>query len=346
MLTGPCEEPNRSRERPGDSGALSFDAGEQCAGAHVPAIQCSVVIPVYRNEENVPDLLRALSGLAARVPGFEAVLVVDASPDNAEALLRAALPNLGFPAQLLSLSRNFGAFAAIREGLAQARGRFFAVIAADLQEPPELIEQFFQALCTDQADLCLGVRRSRQDPGIARFLSQTYWKLYRRFVMREVPAGGVDIFGCNAAVRAAILSLNERSGSLIGQLFWVGFRRLEVLYDRRARTKGSSAWTFAKRLRYFVDSVFAFSDLPINILIALGGIGSALSSVVAAVVLMAWLLEDIPVAGYVPIMLAVLFFGFATLLALGIIGIYVWRISENVRGRPNAIVARHEITGP
>ncbi len=308
-------------------------------------IECSLVVPVYRNEENIPDLLRALSALAAEVPGFEVVLVVDASPDNAEALLRAALPNLGYPAQLLSLSRNFGAFAAIREGLAQARGRFFAVMAADLQEPPELVEHFFGVLRADGADLCLGVRRSRADPGMSRFLSQAYWRLYRRFVIREVPAGGVDVFGCNEAVRTALLSLNERSGSLIGQLFWVGFRRREVPYDRRARAKGTSAWHFSKRVRYFVDSVFAFSDLPIHLLVAMGGVGAALSAVVAAVVLAAWLLREIPVEGYVPIMLAVLFFGFATLLALGIIGIYVWRISENVRGRPNAIVARREVTG-
>ncbi len=308
-------------------------------------IECSLVVPVYRNEENIPDLLRALSALAAEVPGFEVVLVVDASPDNAEALLRAALPNLGYPAQLLSLSRNFGAFAAIREGLAQARGRFFAVMAADLQEPPELVEHFFGVLRADGADLCLGVRRSRADPGMSRFLSQAYWRLYRRFVIREVPAGGVDVFGCNEAVRTALLSLNERSGSLIGQLFWVGFRRREVPYDRRARAKGTSAWHFSKRVRYFVDSVFAFSDLPIHLLVAMGGAGAALSAVVAAVVLAAWLLREIPVEGYVPIMLAVLFFGFATLLALGIIGIYVWRISENVRGRPNAIVARREVTG-
>jgi glycosyltransferase involved in cell wall biosynthesis len=88
-------------------------------------IECSLIVPIYRNEEDLPDLLRALSGLAARIPGFEAVLVVDASPDNAEALLRAALPRLGFPAQLLALSRNFGAFAAIREGVVVRQRLFF-----------------------------------------------------------------------------------------------------------------------------------------------------------------------------------------------------------------------------
>ncbi|MBR0666575.1 glycosyltransferase family 2 protein [Roseomonas hellenica] len=305
-------------------------------------ITCSLVIPVYRNEENLPDLIPALSDLATRVNGLEVVFVVDASPDNCEIILRASLQKLSFPAQLLVLSRNFGAFSAIREGLIAARGRYFAVMAADMQEPPELIEKFFDDLTKGSADLCLGVRRSREDPRMSRFLSNIYWRLYRRFVISDVPAGGVDVFGCNEAVRNALLSLDERAGSLIGQLFWVGFRRVKIPYDRRARTKGRSAWVFAKRFRYFLDSVFAFSDLPISLLVAVGAIGGILSIAIATVVMLAWLFGDITVAGYVPIMIAILFFGFMTLLSLGIIGIYVWRISENVRGRPNAIVAKRE----
>ena len=110
----------------------------------------------------------------------------------------------------------------------------------------------------------------------------------------------MDIFGCNEAVRTALLSLDERLGLLIGQLFWVGFRRQEVPYDRRARTKGTSAWVVRrKRLRYFLDSVFAFSDLPISLLVGMGAIGAALSAVGAVVVMLAWLFQDIPVEGYV-----------------------------------------------
>lgn len=310
------------------------------------AVICSLIIPVYRNEENIPDLLPALTGLAERIKGLEVVFVVDASPDNCEIILRSSLPHLNFSAQLLVLSRNFGAFAAIREGLIAARGQYFAVMAADLQEPPELIERFFTELTSDKADLCLGVRRSREDPKMSRLLSGLYWRLYRRFVMPDVPAGGVDIFGCNEAVRSALLNLDERAGSLIGQLFWVGFRRVEIPYDRRARLKGRSAWVFWKRLRYFLDSVFAFSDLPISLLVVVGAVGGILSIAIGAVVMLAWAFGDIPVAGYVPLMIAILFFGFMTLLSLGIIGIYVWRISENVRGRPNAIVAKREASNP
>jgi glycosyltransferase involved in cell wall biosynthesis len=312
----------------------------------VDLVRISLVVPIYRNEQNIPDLLVALERMASRLPGFEAVLVVDGSPDRSEALLREALPQVRFRSQLLSLSRNFGSFAAIREGLRAARGRFFAVMAADLQEPPELAEEFFRRLAADECDVAVGVRRSRGDQAWVRLTSAVYWSLYRRFVMREVPAGGVDMFGCNLRFRDELLQLNEQAAFLIGQIFWLGFRRIEVPYDRLPRAKGESGWPLRRRLRYLVDSIFAHSDLPIQLLVLLGGFGTVLSLLAAVVVAIAWLAGGIAVQGYVPIMLALLFVGFVIILSLGIVGIYVWRIAENVRQRPLAVVARQEPFGP
>ena len=114
------------------------------------ATVASLIVPVYKNEENIPDLVAALSELARAMPGFEAVLVVDGSPDRSAELLTQMLPDAGFAAQLILLSRNFGSFAAIREGLRHARGRVFAVMAADLQEPPDLALAFFHRLLADE----------------------------------------------------------------------------------------------------------------------------------------------------------------------------------------------------
>ena len=308
----------------------------------------SLVVPIYRNEENIPDLLRALAAMSHSVERFEAVLVVDGSPDRSAEMLRTLLPVAGFESQLVVLSRNFGSFAAIREGLRIARGSVFAVMAADLQEPPELALDFFRRLLADECDVAVGVRRSRSDPAWVRATSAIYWSLYRRFVIREVPIGGVDMFACNEHFRAELLHLNENAGFLIGQIFWLGFRRAEVLYDRRRRQKGVTGWPFRRRLRYLVDSIFAHSDLPIHLLVMMGGIGATLTLSAATTVLVAWLAGAIHVQGYVPLMLSVLFVGFVIVLCLGIVGIYVWRIAENVRGRPLAIVASREEfrTGP
>ena len=139
----------------------------------------SLVIPVYKNEANVPRLLDALRALAPTLPeALELVFVVDGSPDQSHALLAQALPGLPFAAQLLAHSRNFGSFAAIRSGLQAARGDRFGVMAADLQEPPELMAAFDRALLADEADVVIGTRRTRADGAVSQWSSRLFWALY------------------------------------------------------------------------------------------------------------------------------------------------------------------------
>lgn len=318
---------------------LAAEAREESAAS--PVIRHSLVIPVYRNEDNVADLLVALAGLARSVSGFEAVLVVDGSPDRSADLLAAGLADAPYAWQLVELSRNFGSFAAIRQGLAMARGEYVAVMAADLQEPPELVERFFATLDADEADLVVAVRAARADPPLTTLTSRLYWGLYRRLVMPEMPAGGVDVFACNRAFRGALLGLEERNSFLIGQLFWLGFRRLEVPYERRARMAGVSAWKFRRRLRYMLDSVFAFSDLPISVLLWLGALGAGVSIIASSIVIAAWALGTVEVRGYVPVMLAVMFFGSLMVLGQGILGCYIWRVADNTKKRPLSVVLSH-----
>ena len=306
----------------------------------------SLIIPVFRNEENVPELLSALVQLAQKVPAFEVVFVVDGSPDKSAEALGKGLLKADYLWQLIELSRNFGSFAAIRQGLALATGRFFAVMAADLQEPPELIEQFFKELSKENVDLIVGVRASRADPPFTRFCSGLYWRLYRFLIMREIPAGGVDVFACNRSFRDALLALEERSSFLIGQLFWLGFRRHEVSYQRRARTTGKSAWGIRRRLRYMLDNVFAFSDLPISLLLWLGAFGLAVSFISVIILLGAWTLGLISVRGYTPIMLVSIFFGSLLVFGQGIIGCYLWRVAENTKRRPLSIILSHRRGSP
>jgi polyisoprenyl-phosphate glycosyltransferase len=309
------------------------------------AIWHSLVIPVYRNEENIVDLITALGELDRSIESFEAVFVIDGSPDRSADLLAQLLPKVSFHWQVVELSRNFGSFAAIRQGLALARGKWLAVMAADLQEPPELILEFFRKLHSGQFDIIVGVRASRADSVLSRMLSRLYWLLYRHLIMRDIPAGGVDVFACNRGFCDALLSLEERDSFLIGQLFWLGFRRAEVPYNRRARVAGKSAWKFRRKLRYMLDSIFAFSDLPITLLLWLGAIGLTTSFVLSGVIVAGWLWSLIDVRGYVPIMLTIMFFGSLMMLGQGILGCYLWRVSENSKRRPLSVVLSHR-TGP
>lgn len=305
--------------------------------------ECTIVVPVYRNEDNVPALLQRLADLHARVPGgIRALLVVDGSPDRSFERLRDGLAGAPYVARLLLLSRNFGSFAAIRAGLQEVQTPHMAVMSADLQEPAELFETCFDRLRSGQVDLLLASRSGRADPLFDRLASGLFWGAYRRLVQPELPPGGVDVFACNAAFRDRLVAFAESNSSLVGQLLWLGFRREEIPYVRQAREIGKSAWTFRRKLKYLADSVFSFSDLPIRLFLLVGGLGLAASALFALAVLAARLSGLIAVPGYTATVLAVLFFSGLNLFGLGVIGAYVWRAYENTKARPLAVVMQRD----
>jgi hypothetical protein len=162
--------------------------------------------------------------------------------------------------------------------------------------------------------------------------------LYRRFVVRDMPPGGVDVFGCTREVRDRLVQLKEVQTNLVALVFWVGFRRAFVPYERRARREGRSGWTLGRKLRYAIDSVFSFTDLPIRALLLLGVLGTAFALTAGVTVFVMWALGRIPVLGYTPLMLVITFFGGLTALGFGIVGQYLWLSLQNARGRPNFIV--------
>ncbi len=306
----------------------------------------SLVIPVFGNSGNIVPLLAALERLKVELTiPLEVVFVVDASPDDSYLQLANALPQAGFRSQLALLSRNFGSFSAIRAGLELGTGDMFAVMAADLQEPPELVAEFVRKMSAERVDIVIGRREGRADPTLSRLFSAAFWSFYRRFVQPQVPRGGVDVFGCRRSVRDQILRLCEQNSSLIGLLFWVGFSRAEVPYERRAREVGRSAWTFKKKLRYLSDSIYSFTDLPIRILTSVGMIGLSLSILFGITVLVARLSGLIQVPGYAATVVLVSFFGTLNCLGLGILGGYLWRTFENTKRRPNFVIASRDTFG-
>lgn len=308
------------------------------------AVTLAIVVPVYRNEGSIPDLLAALGGVAARLRAeagadCEAVFVVDGSPDASEPLLLRLLPSCPFRSRVVAHSRNFGSFAAIRTGLAHVEADFYGVMAADLQEPPDLMLDFLQALRAGGHDVAVGVRVARADPAGTAWASRAFWSLYRRFVNRDIPAGGVDVFGCSRRIRDALLDLREANTSLVGQLYWLGFGRVEVPYERRRRVHGRSAWTFSRKLTYMLDSVFAFTDLPIRLLAGVGIACLAASACLIAAVIGLRFAGGYDVPGYAALAVMILFFGGMNALGIGIIGAYAWRAYENTKGRPLALTA-------
>jgi glycosyltransferase involved in cell wall biosynthesis len=300
----------------------------------------SLVVPVYKNAENIAALLDAVSGLAHGVDGdLEAVFVVDGSPDDSLARITAGLSDYDFRAQVLVHARNFGSFAAIRTGIEAARGRHIAVMAADLQEPPELVARFFEVLGEDRADLVVGTRESRADGKLSDLASRTYWNLARRLISADLPRGGVDVFACNERVRDGLLQMREQRTSLIGQLYWLGFRREEIPYHRREREAGESGWTFRRKLSYLTDSFFSFTDLPIRVLTWFGFVGFVAAVLLTLLVVLGRAFGVVNVPGYSATVLVVVAFSTLNLLSLGLIGNYVFRTYENTKQRPLSLVS-------
>ncbi|MGA0116235.1 MAG: glycosyltransferase family 2 protein [Burkholderiales bacterium] len=311
------------------------------------AVSHTLVIPVYRNEAYLPELLRAIEGISAKIDGrMEAVFVIDGSPDRSEEWLLQHLTAWSVPSQLVALSRNFGSFTAIRVGLAQARGEYIAVMAADLQEPPGLVTEFFRVLGEGRHDVAVGTRASRADPLVDKAASGMFWRFYRALVQQEMPAAGIDMFAVTRKARDALLRLEESHSSLVAQLLWIGFGRAEVPYDRLARSQGESGWTLRKKLRYLFDSIFSFTDIPITLLTLIGFAGTFAFLVLGAVLLVLRLAGVIEVQGYTAIMVAILFSASLILFGLGIVGNYVWRTYENTKQRPLGIIrAQREFGG-
>ena len=300
----------------------------------------SIIIPVYKNEQNITRLLVALEDLNQKLGSdLECVFVVDGSPDKSFEILKENLPSSKFQSQLLAHSRNFGSFPAIRSGLHAAKGIYLAVMAADLQEPPELLLGFFNALEDNECDVAIGTRNSRNDPLISRLTSSLFWRFYKKIILPEMPEGGVDIFGCNKVFCEQLLKLEESRSSLVALVFWLGFRRKFISYERQTRLEGKSAWTLVKKIDYMMDSIFAFTDLPIRLLTRVGMFGCMISVLMGIIIILARLTGDVSVPGYAATMVVVLFFGTLNLFGLGLVGTYAWRGYENTKKRPMAIVS-------
>lgn len=300
----------------------------------------STIIPVYKNEESISRLFQALEELSQSLDHvMEVVFVVDGSPDQSFALIKEQMEYSSFPVQLIGHSRNFGSFPAIRTGLKAAKGKYFGVIAADLQEPISLLESFFKSLSANECDVALGRRESRKDARLDSLFSNIFWWAYRKFVVPEMPPGGVDVFGCNQAFRDELLYLEEAHSSLVTLIFWLGFRRKEIPYNRLQRQEGKSSWTFAKKFEYMTDSVFAFTNLPVKLLFRTGVLGLMGCLFLSVYILYGRLSGAIDVSGYSTTMIVILSLGSINLLGLGVVGSYAWRTFENSKARPLSVTS-------
>ncbi|MGE0463065.1 MAG: glycosyltransferase family 2 protein [Vicinamibacterales bacterium] len=304
----------------------------------------SVVIPCFNEAAVLPELFQRLTAAADTWPySWTVVCVDDGSRDETRALLRAQHERDG-RWRAISFSRNFGHQAAVSAGLCYAPGDAVVVMDADLQDPPEEIHRFL-AKWSEGNDVVYAVRASRKEGPIKRFC---YWAFYRfmaRLVPFEIPLDTGDFCVLDRRVVDVLNALPERRRFVRGLRAWAGFRQVGMAYERSARHAGDPKYTFSRLLRLAKDGVFSFSAVPLRFASHMGLWISLLSMLgvgftIAQRVFRSWFAQFglEPVPGFATIVISILFLGGVQLLSLGIIGEYLERIFEEVKGRPAFVI--------
>lgn len=300
----------------------------------------SVVVPVYQNAASLADLAARLGRVAVSCAPrpFEFVFVDDGSHDGSLEILRD-LSRDDQRVRVLKLSRNFGSNAALLAGLVSASGDAVVAVAADLQDPPELIPEMLR-LWEEGHKVVLAARRSRRDPMLTRALAAVFYFLFRRFAIKTMPGKGFDFFLVDRRVRDLLAGIQENNAYLMGLILWLGFAPAIIQYDRAEREVryGVTAWTFWKKVKYFVDSFVAFSYMPVRAASVLGLVVVILATAYAAVVLYLSVFRGFPVGGWASLMLVILLVSGIQILMLGVLGEYLWRNLEETRHRPRFVV--------
>ncbi len=297
----------------------------------------SVVSPLYNESENVNELVRRLQQTLAD-QRYEIVLVDDGSTDDTAQLvtdLAARHPQL----QLLRLSRNFGHQAAITAGIEHAQGDVVVVMDADLQDPPEVIPQFL-AYWQQGYKVVYAIRKQRKESALKRTAYATFYRILRRLSYLDIPLDSGDFALMDRKVVDILNHLPERNRFVRGIRTWVGFRQIGVEYERQERAAGEPKYTFRKLLKLAYDGVISFSHLPLRLMSAAGFILFLLAFVGIIVVLYIRIfMPEVSVPGFATTATVILFLGGIQLLAIGILGEYIARIFDEVKARPNYVVA-------
>jgi polyisoprenyl-phosphate glycosyltransferase len=293
----------------------------------------SILTPAFNEEENLDALYARLSqAMAALGVEWEWVLIDDHSRDDTFAIIqRLALADPRVRG--IRLARNSGSHVAITCGLHHVRGDAAVMMASDLQDPPETLGALLQTWRAG-AQVVWATRRERPgDPAHAGFAAVYYWIMRNVVGMKEIPERGADFFLVDRVVIDAFRRCQERHVSVFALIVWLGFKQAYIEYDKQPRTAGRSGWTMAKKIKLVIDSVTGFSDAPIK---ACSAVGTTLL-LLGVLLFVPGLFMD----GAFTLLIAVMT-GLAgvQLLALGVVGEYVWRALDESRRRPVYLVER------
>jgi len=311
-------------------------------------IELSIVIPVYNEKENIPVLTGALEKVLDELKvSYEIIYVDDGSSDGTPEEI-SRLHHRNPQVKLISLSRNFGHQVALSAGLDHVQGAAVIMMDGDMQHPPELLHELVSRW-KEGYDIVYTIRRDAEDAkAFKKWSASLFYWLINRLTKIPVPVGAADFRLMDRRVADKLRTFQEQSRFFRGLVSWIGFRQTGVPYTAPARTSGASGYSMGKMIRLALDGITSFSSFPLRIATYMGIMVSCISFIYGIYTLWMALFSDKVVPGWASLMLMVLFLGGVQLLTLGILGEYIGRIYEQVKGRPLYIVMKTlgDIRGP
>ncbi|WP_207477869.1 glycosyltransferase family 2 protein [Arenibaculum pallidiluteum] len=326
-------------------GSAAFVAAPGFRTPRTPTV--SVVIPCYNEAQNITALFeRLLPVLDAMPVAWEVVCVNDGSRDDTLARLME-VHHQRPQVKVVDLSRNFGKEAALSAGLAHARGDAIIPMDADLQHPPELLPELV-ARWQEGYDVVIAVRHARVGQSLRhRVMARAFYWAFDRMSEVPLPREAGDFRLMDRKVVDIVNRMPERTRFMKGIFAWVGFRQTSIRYEQGDRAGGKTTWNFLRLLRFSLDGLTAFSVFPLRVWGLIGGLISLFAFVYIVIRLLRTAIFGIDVPGYESIIVTVLFLGGIQLLTLGIIGDYLGRVFNEVKGRPLYIVrSAHGLDSP
>ncbi len=299
----------------------------------------SVIAPIYNEQDNLPELYRRVSAvLDSTGETWELILVDDGSRDGSTEIIRT-LAQKDVHVRPVIFARNFGHQIAVTAGLDYSRGQAVVIIDADLQDPPELILEMIEKW-REGYEVVYAVRAEREgETWFKTFTASFFYRIISRITDVSIPLDTGDFRLIDRKVVNVLNSMRERHRFLRGMSAWVGFKQVGVEYKRAARYAGETKYPFRKMLRLALNAITGFSYMPLQLATYLGFIAAAISVIAIPIVIILRLVGEQQLSGQATTLIAVLFLGGVQLISLGILGEYIGRIYDEVKGRPLYIVS-------
>ncbi|MBD2539418.1 glycosyltransferase family 2 protein [Coleofasciculus sp. FACHB-SPT36] len=295
----------------------------------------SFIIPIYNEEKSIPELYRRMSAVMERLDApTELILVNDGSRDRSLQMLRE-LHEKDPRVCYLSLARNFGHQIAVTAGLNFVRGEAIIILDADLQDPPELIPDMVEKWQQGYQVVYAQRIKRHKEGWFKRFTAYVFYRLLKRLANVDIPTDTGDFCLMDRQVADILNSMPERNRYIRGLRSWVGFPQTAVYFERHPRFAGEVQYTFSKSLSLAVNGLVSFSKVPLRLSTYVGLFAAAIALVMAILVLY-WriFVPNSPLTGFTLILVAIFFLGAVQLVSIGILGEYIGRIYEEVKGRP------------